>query len=149
MTSTAIPHLGQIDASPTQAVIARAARIVGPRVHDGTHTVLTWHDRADIARASAEGRLVAKFVVRYGDPDCYVARLPYQRLPDAAEESAMIWEAMQDADEDGEKSPQRLAARLAEVYGYTVPFARKQIDAFVGGVVRGMTQPYIPTDGSY
>lgn len=61
-------HLGQINAMPSSLALDAAG------VSAETHTTLTWHERPEIERAMAEGRLVAEFVVRYGDPACYVVR---------------------------------------------------------------------------
>jgi hypothetical protein len=47
-------------------------------VDPATHEILTWHQRAEISRARAEGRIVAEFSVRSHDPACYVVK---QLLP--------------------------------------------------------------------
>ena len=65
---TSIPHLGQINAVPIALALDAAG--VDPATHDN----LPWHMREDIAAARADGRIVARYVVRYGDPECYIVR---------------------------------------------------------------------------
>lgn len=44
-------------------------------VNEHTHELLTWHHPKEIAEAIVEGRIVAEFKVRPGDPSCFVARV--------------------------------------------------------------------------
>ena len=63
----AIPHIGSVNAGPE--ALARAG------VDPTTHEVRLWHegDRA-LDALVASGRVIARFYVRYGDPECFIAR---------------------------------------------------------------------------
>lgn len=63
-----VRELGLMSAHPSAAVLEAAG------ADAATHEVLTWPYRSDIAAAYRQGRVVARFKVRSGDPECVVVR---------------------------------------------------------------------------